>query len=48
LERRDVAEAFFPAGDERGSSAASAALLGTMLAAGVLLVTGVLRQRDVV
>jgi hypothetical protein len=46
-ERRDVAEAFFPAGAERGSAVASAAVLGGMLAGGVLLVTGVLRRRDV-
>src|SRR5262249_30021057 len=46
-DRRDVAEAFFPAGAERGSAPASAAVLGGMLAGGVLLVAGVLRRRDV-
>src|SRR5262249_8182720 len=46
-ERRDVAEAFFPDGAERGSAAGSAALLGGMLAGGVLLVIGVLRSRDI-
>src|SRR5262249_61121485 len=46
-EPRDVAEAFFPTGAGRGSAAASAAVLGGMLAGGVLLVGGVLRRRDV-